>query len=146
MRPVLKDISMSELETLRNEEKLTNREIASRLGVSYQTILKILGPQPAWLKKPRHFYGRVSKSRSPVSTYRDEPVKEAALISIDRPLVMAGNCGSYTVYPSGKVFDIEINNQFIRGIKLDQLNTIILELTRISENYKKLDRGDLMTW
>lgn len=40
------DVSWSELLYYREHEHLSNREIARRLGVSYQTVLKTIGPEP----------------------------------------------------------------------------------------------------
>lgn len=45
LRRLGKDITLSELEHMRNTEHMSNREIAQRLGTSYQTILNYLGPQ-----------------------------------------------------------------------------------------------------
>lgn len=39
------EVSYSELMYYRNEEKLSNKEIAKRLGVSYQTILNLIGKE-----------------------------------------------------------------------------------------------------
>lgn len=40
------DVSISELLYYREKEKLSNREIAKRLGVSYVSVLERIGPQP----------------------------------------------------------------------------------------------------
>lgn len=156
MRSILSQISLQEFQTLRDDEELSNLEIAQRLDVSYATVLKILGPQPKGLRKKRQFYGRVSKSKNPThlrvvnpneteSEDSSEP-KEAALISIDRPLVMGGRVGVYTIHPVNGKLDIEICDQCIRSIDPESIDTIITELERVRGNYKKVQRGDLTVW
>lgn len=46
MAPLLYDVSMAELLRLREEEGMTNREIAEHLDVSVATIYRYLGKQP----------------------------------------------------------------------------------------------------
>ena len=156
MRSILNQISLQEFQTLRDDEKLSNLEIAQRLDVSYATVLKILGPQPTGLRKSRQSYGRVSKSRKSThlrivdhdETKSEDSIEtqEAALISIDRPLVMGGRVGAYTIYPAKCKLDIEICGQYIRGIDPESVDTIITELERVRDNYKKVQRGDLTVW
>lgn len=156
MRSILSQISLQEFQTLRDDEELSNLEIAQRLDVSYATVLKILGPQPPGLRKKRQFYGRVSKSRKPTHLRIVDPsetesedsseTQEAALISIDRPLVMGGRVGAYTIHPVKGKLDIEICGQYIRDIDLESVDTIITELERVRDNYKKVQRGDLTVW
>ena len=43
------DVTRSEMQTLQEEEKLSHREIAKRLEISYNTVLRYLGPQPEWI-------------------------------------------------------------------------------------------------
>lgn len=50
--PLSKSISVSELRHMREEEGLTNKEIADRLDVAPTTIAKYLGPaEPGWRSK-----------------------------------------------------------------------------------------------
>lgn len=44
------DVSISELLYLREKEGLSNKEIAKRLGVGYNNILALIGPQPRRVK------------------------------------------------------------------------------------------------
>lgn len=61
-RSFYKDVSVSELMPLR-EQGLTNQQIADRLGVSYITIRRAIGPKPDGIKaKPR----RKTESLPPV--------------------------------------------------------------------------------
>ena len=53
-RPVEKltdHISMSELNYMREHERMSNKEIAERCGVSVATIRKYIGAMPADLRK-----------------------------------------------------------------------------------------------
>lgn len=46
-----RDISRSELMYYRENEGLTNNEIAKRLGVSHKAVFDIIGPQPKELDR-----------------------------------------------------------------------------------------------
>jgi len=50
---LLEEISIPEMQRMRDEEGLSNREIAARLGISYATVHKYLGPQPNDIKRRR---------------------------------------------------------------------------------------------
>lgn len=50
MKPLHKEVSQSEMLTMR-DEGMSNEEIASHLGVSYQTVLRYIGKQPKSIKR-----------------------------------------------------------------------------------------------
>lgn len=52
-RPLSDSVSMSEMLHMREELKLSNREIAERLGVSKNTVYRYIGPQPEGIQAPR---------------------------------------------------------------------------------------------
>lgn len=141
MRSILHDISLQELQYMRDHDKLSNREIADRCGISYNTVVRYLGRQPKDI--PRQF--RLSSGHHTISDRSEEPV-EVALICIDHPVTMQGKVGIYTVHPSTSTVDIKINDQVIKDISYDDLDTIVLELSRISNRHKDVDHPELIAW
>ena len=51
-RPLSKEITAQEMLRLREEELLSNHEIAAKLDISYQTVLRYIGKQNGRSKKP----------------------------------------------------------------------------------------------
>lgn len=52
-RPLEDSVSISEMMHMREELRLSNREIAERLGVSKNTVYRYIGPQPEGIQAPR---------------------------------------------------------------------------------------------
>ena len=140
MRSILQDFSLQELQYMRDHDKLSNREIADRCGISYNTVVRYLGKQPEDIPRYR------IRSSDHRTVHKDDPVEVAALICIDHPVTMQGKVGIYTVHPSTSTVDIKINDQVIKDISYDDLDTIVLELTRISKRHKDVDHPELIAW
>lgn len=66
-RSLLKDVDLETLYAMRRDEQMNNQEIADRLGVSYVTIYKIIGPAPKELRKKHE-----RSSCKPVETQKIE--------------------------------------------------------------------------
>ena len=49
-RGILKDIDMNTLMRMRTEEGMSNREIAEKVGVTYEAIHRIIGKQPKGIR------------------------------------------------------------------------------------------------
>ena len=67
-RSLMEDVSISELLRMRDEEGVSNREIADALGVSYSCIKKYIGCQPKGMRKVRSkgvVYGRGKSEEAP---------------------------------------------------------------------------------
>lgn len=75
---------------MRDEQGMSNREIAEALGVSYTTILKLIGKQPASVRKERQFV-EPSKAVKPIDD--DRP---AALIVAERTYPLQGQAVRYS--------------------------------------------------
>lgn len=143
MRSVLHDFSLQELQYMRDHDKLSNREIADRCGISYNTVVRYLGRQPKDIPRSQI---SLSPDFPLVPDRSKDPVEVAALICIDHPITMQGKVGIYTVHPSTSTIDIKINDQVIKDISYDDLDTIVLELTRISKRHKDVDPPELIAW
>lgn len=50
------ELSQSEMRRMREEEDMSNQEIADALGTSYATVLKYIGPQPPHMRRARGTY------------------------------------------------------------------------------------------
>lgn len=139
MRSILSDISMSELISMRNDQNMSNREIAEVLGCSYQTIRKLLGPQPKGMRAERRPADPVRPVRQePVRpVHRDESVVPASLVLTERSLVLQGEVGRYEIDTyAGKVC-IQIPEQGRFVLSLDSLNSLCGELNAILRNHEK---------
>lgn len=143
MRSVLHDFSLQELQYMRDHDKLSNREIADRCGISYNTVVRYLGRQP---KDIPRYYIRSSSDNHTVPDRSKDPVEVAALICIDHPITMQGKVGIYTVHPSTSTVDIKIHDQVLKDISYDDLDTVVLELTRIAKRHKDVDPPELIAW
>ena len=67
-RSLMEDVSISELLRMREEENMSNQEIADALGVSYDCVKKYIGPQPKGMRKMRSkgvVYGRSKAEETP---------------------------------------------------------------------------------
>ena len=53
MTKISKSISVAEMMHMRNEERLSNGEIAKRLGCNISTVIRHIGKQPSGMRKPR---------------------------------------------------------------------------------------------
>ena len=63
------ELSQSEMRRMREEEEMTNQEIADALGINYQTVLKYIGPQPPHMRRAKGTY----------SVEKTAPIEEPAV-------------------------------------------------------------------
>lgn len=143
MRRLLDDISLEELQYMRNEEGLSNFEIAEKVGCSSNTIFRILGPQPKHIRTPQGLAGaaraRVKADKdctASVARKAQEEPEEACLMVASRTIRLTGlvstyevneNAGTVTIIrPDGNGFDL----------KLDELDDMIKELSAIRRHTK----------
>ena len=134
-----KDISDSELLQMR-EAGMTNAEIASRCGVSYQTILNRIGKQPpsaraAWAPN------FTSETRT-----KKEPKEEipASLIIEDRVVRLSGMFGCYEVSAKDNVIRASTQDGSAFSIPFDKLSDLIAELQAIQRKIPDLGVGNEM--
>ena len=70
-RKLLKDIDLETLYAMRRDEEMSNADIASALGVSYGTVLSLIGPQPKNVRrKPR-----ISAVPAPAPVEEEAPLR-----------------------------------------------------------------------
>lgn len=94
------EVTQSEMRRMREEEEMTNREIAYALGISYGAVLKYIGPQPPHMRRVRG--KRPAEKAAPV----EEPVAAClALVnnvvevkSTTRKYVIDRKAGIVTIY------------------------------------------------
>lgn len=126
-------VSYTEMMRMREEEGMTNKEIADSLDVHYQTVLKIIGRQPQGFR-------RTSGSRvaAPDTVYRSAaPVEEppACLFVEDRAISLAGMFGSYQIAIKEERVTVNVNDTLI-SVPFDLFGEFINELSAIQ---RKLD-------
>lgn len=126
---ILDEISVSELLTMRNEQGMTNKEIAEALDVSRSSIYRLIGgggPRRAMIRKT-----------STPSLMHPEKEVPACLKVEAAPINLAGAYGKYTVDEERASLYVlgRSNGHDLAGyIPLDQLSTFIKELQAIERN------------
>ena len=128
MRSLLDDMTLSELTAMRDEQGMSNREIADALGVSYHTILKILGKQPTTLRKERTFH--------PVKA--PDATKQAVLIVTERTHILQGEFGRYHVNSAASTVQVCLPEQTPFHLTFDQLSTLYTELAAILQQMEHI--------
>lgn len=140
-RSLIQDVSISELEQMR-ENGMTNQEIADAIGVSYQTIRKLIGRQPPGLRKP----GVYHRPNFVQSEPKEEP--PATLIVEDRALKLAGLYASYKIMVKNKLINVILDTSEgvspAMEIPFDQIDTFIQELQAIQRHVKGMTIGNEM--
>lgn len=133
-RPVGAEISIESMRYMREEEGMTNKEIAERLGLSVATIYHYLGKMPPeMVRKSKSEGGRAggtAKWCAAPTPPQEEP--DAVLLVTDRTVCLMGDKAKYTIYfTSGNVHcEIEEESRSFR-LKIDELPAIIAELSAI---------------
>lgn len=127
------DVSIQELQQMR-ADGLTNKQIAERLGASYITILKYLGPQPDGLKANYGAYTARVTDKEPEQAPKKD--REISLMEQYRKTVYAGEDFSYTVISTGAVKIEKRGGSPISGIPYleltaDQIGSLVKELMDI---------------
>lgn len=134
---ILDEISISELLTMRNEQGMTNREIAEALDVSRSSIYRLIGgggPRRAVIRK----------TSTPSLMHPGKEEIPACLKVETAPINLAGAYGKYTIEYGKYTIDedrtyITVSGEaggycLVGSIPLDQLSTFIKELQAIERN------------
>lgn len=122
------ELSQSEMRRMREEEEMTNREIADALGTSYATVLKYIGPQPPHMRRAKGTY----------SVEKTAPIEEPAVAclalvntmievkSATRKYVIDRKAGRVTIYDCQGICETAAMD-----IDYAELNDFIAELKAI---------------
>lgn len=137
--PINKEISVESMRYMREEEHMTNREIAERLGISAATVYNYLGKMPTELiheiraragsmgSKAR-WGGVASDQRVPVTPPQEEP--DAVLLVTGRVIALKGESATYTINCGNSSVSCTIRDRVFQ-LNLDELPAIIAELSAI---------------
>lgn len=130
---LLNHVSVNEMMEMRENEKMSNQEIAERLGVTSQCIRNYIGKQPPELRKYRSkrvVYPPSVQTREPVM--EEEPA--ACLVVSNRVITLTGKDMEYHVdYSKGVVrMHRQTNPNIYWLFKLEEIENIIVELKAIT--------------
>lgn len=141
MRSVLKDVSISELMTMR-EQGMSNQEIANALGVTYQSILRLIGKQPKEVRRERSFTPEVnshsSVPRNAEILKPEEEILPASLVMAERSFVLQGEIGRYEIDTYAQAVRISVADQGAFSIPIQDVRVLHSELSAILRNQEKL--------
>ena len=123
-KKISNEVSPQEMLRMRNEEHLSNAEIADRLDICRDTVVRYIGKQPGWM----------GRKKRPVSAPQPEQEQPSECIQPKPTLVIelqitnyAGQSARYKVTNMGTV-------EIIGGpekLNKDELQTYIVELMEI---------------
>ena len=139
-RKLTDDVSIEELMRMREEEGLSNYEIAQRVGVARNTIYRLIGKQPPHV---RDSYGRQSteKSRNAAlaqTRLAEEEIVPASLVMEVRVARLIGQNSHYEVNEvTGEVLVIR-NDDVVFKLEQEELSDFIKELQAIQRHTTQL--------
>ena len=126
-RSLMESVSVREMQEMRDNEGMSNNEIAEALDVFYMTVYKYIGAQPKGLRKAR----KVLQDRQPI---KEEPAP-ACLVLQNRNIELHGVVGVYGIDCKAQSVHITYNGHDM-WILFDKLGTFIDELKAI---HRKID-------
>lgn len=142
-RKLLNDLSIDELLGMRNSG-MTNMDIANALDISYASVYRLIGKQPASMRASSHT-ADLPPSIPPsnqVSSDGAAHEPEAALIVEDRVLRLAGLFASYRVRVKDKEIDVYVNGDSVAmTVKFDELSAFASEIMAIDRHTADLRVG-----
>ena len=155
-RGFMKDMNRADLLKMREEQEMSNQEIADTLGCSYETVRSIIGKQPPGLTKKNRQNaaaraaanrlsdkkeGRYSverKMQSFMPWREEEPVCEAVLAVKSAPIILAGAFMDYAVSADRKMIEVEKEGRVLFQIPAENLEQFICELKAINRNISEV--------
>ena len=142
-RKLLSDLSIDELLGMRNSG-MTNTDIANALDISYASVYRLIGKQPASMRASSHAAGlppsTLPSNQASSDSATHEP--EAALIVEDRVLRLAGLFASYRVRVKDKEVDVYVSDDSIAmTVKFDELGAFASEIAAIDRHTASLRVG-----
>lgn len=140
---ILKDVSVGELLHMREDEGMSNQQIADSLDVSYKTILRLIGKQPPQVRGNRRYSipktnGVVRAVNEDAHDSADAESKPACLVVEDRTVVLKGIFASYEIPVRKKRIEIDCCECGSVQVPFDKLDDFVAELQAISRNMAQL--------
>lgn len=116
------------------EQGMSNKEIASALGISYVTVLRYIGKQPE-VVDGRQYAVRMStrkEDKGPTElAVVESDNKVQSLNLVERMSVYRGHAATYTVCSSDSFIVMELDGQQSIRIEKDSLSDIAKEIIAI---------------
>jgi len=126
-RSLLKDMDIENLYSMRREG-MSNIEIAKSLGVSKQTVYRLIGPQPKELTSRMCSEAKTgAKTIAPARTAEPEP--EACLVVETRQIALAGTCFCYR---------IDTRDMQVAVISTERTQSIYVDVNKLGDFIKEL--------
>lgn len=128
MNPLYKDVDVTTMRRMREEEGMTNSEIAEALGVTRETVWHYLGAGPR--KKTYTKRVKVTTARKPMSEL---------FPTVSTEVTLTGKRFIYRVDPDRPGVVLDASNLYVNGVGLnaDDLDALIEELQYIQRTYMR---------
>ena len=151
-RKLLADMDKTQLLKMREDQQMSNSEIALAVGCSEMTVYRAIGPMPlemrAQKKREAGMRGAASKwSKTSEGGYtverktpsfmpqREEKPVEAVLVVKKAPIHLHGACFDYTLDESRKSIEVETEEgRVLLSMETEKLGAFIEELRAIRKN------------
>ena len=161
-RNITREVSVSEMRRMREEEGLTNVEIGERLGCSGQTVYRYIGPMPPEMvreAKRRGGQNRRERQAKPLQIDRietlpkapaqPEPVEESpvSMLTTNEIITVSSPTRKYTIDRDTETVDVE-SKEGDGALKLcyEDIDTLIIELRMIRRRMGDSIKVGLEPW
>lgn len=137
---LMREVSQSELLHMR-EDGMSNQEIAKSLDVSYQTVLRLIGKQPASLRKPVVRASVAPITETPAISGNKE--SEACLAVIGRSVSLISDLAEYTLDCTEEVLTMKVGENVV-FVPFQKIESLMRELATIQRHIPRVKVGDEM--
>lgn len=127
-QPLYKDVDVSTMRNMREEQGMTNSEIAEALGVTRETVWHYLGAGPR-----KKTYTKQDKAPTP-----HKPMTEL-FPSVSTEVTLTGKRFVYRVRPDKPDVTLDTSNLYANGVALsaEDLDALLEELQYIRRTYMR---------
>ena len=158
-RSITHEVSVSEMRRMREEEGLTNIEIAERLDCSSQTVWRYIGPMPPEMVRAAKSMGGRNRKKIPLQIDRietlpkaptqPEPVEESPvyMLTTNEIITVTSPTRRYTIDRDTETVDVE-SKEGDGALKLsyEDIDTLIIELRMIRRKMGDSIKVGLVPW
>lgn len=158
-RSITHEVGVSEMRRMREEEGLTNNEIAERLDCSSQTVWRYIGPMPPEIVRAAKSMGGRNRKKIPLQIDRIETLPKAPTQPEpveESPVYMLTQNEVITVLSTTRKYTIDKDLEMVRVescegdgellLNYNDIDTLIIELRMIRRKMGDSIKVGLVPW